>query len=470
MSPVVVRRWRAERLLRRDFEALRARVLARVERRLGVASGASAIDLDACYAQAWQGLYTAILQGEQIDNPTGWLVVVTHRRAIDDLRARARARAGSLERASEDPDLAAELDQRARLRHLLEGLRVCLSAREREAAVLCYLQGLTRAQAAVQMGLSESAMRKLMEGRGAGRPGVAQKVGELVRAVGEERWCEQQGSLMRALAYGILDPDGERYPLALQHSRDCAACRAYVAALRGLAAALPPVLLPRGAGSELLARVLGRMPRRAVHLGRLRPHAQAGAQGLRATGAGSGAAGAAGAGGGGWLLAGGSLGAKLTAGCLLALGVGAGCIALPWGTAHDGRRGGDKTPAPSADRAHRASTGVQQALTAATPAQTAARDQAPVAAPAGGSSSPAARAQREFGLEQGGGADAGGQAREGAPGVRPARASSASTRGEAGMAGAAPAGAGAGEPVPAGGQPTASPAAEAQAQREFAPG
>src|SRR5208282_835108 len=151
-------------------------------------------------------------------------------------------------------------------------------------------------------------------------------------------------------------------------------------------------LLPRGAGSELLARALGQARRRALHLGRLRPHAQAGAQGLRATGAGSGAAGAAGAGGGGWLLAGGSLGAKLTAACLLALGVGAGCIALPWGTAHDGRRAGEKTPVHSADRAHRASTGAQQALTSATSAQTAVPDQAPASAPAGGSSSPAARA------------------------------------------------------------------------------
>ena len=56
------------------------------------------------------------------------------------------------------------------------------------------------------MGVSEARMRKLMEGRGPGRPGVAGKVGALVASIRDGEWCEEQGSLMRALAYGILDP------------------------------------------------------------------------------------------------------------------------------------------------------------------------------------------------------------------------------------------------------------------------
>ena len=67
-----------------------------------------------------------------------------------------------------------------RLRQLFEGLRGRLDAREREAAALCYLQGLSRSEAAARMGVSEARMRKLMEGRGPGRPGVAGKVGALV--------------------------------------------------------------------------------------------------------------------------------------------------------------------------------------------------------------------------------------------------------------------------------------------------
>ena len=115
-------------------------------------------------------------------------------------------------------DFAAELDDRLRLRQLFEGLRGRLDGREREAATLCYLQGLSRSEAAARMGVSDARMRKLMEGRGSGRPGVAGKVGALVASIRDGEWCEEQGSLMRALAYGILDPEGERYQLALMHT------------------------------------------------------------------------------------------------------------------------------------------------------------------------------------------------------------------------------------------------------------
>jgi RNA polymerase sigma factor (sigma-70 family) len=346
MSPLTVRRFRAERLLRGEFEALRGRVLASVRARLG-GSGVTLdqSDLEECYAAAWQGLYAAVLDGEEIGNPAGWLVLVTFRRAIEEHRARRRVhRGGDLQpldacaspadaelelEGAHEPDLAAELDDRARLRHLFEGLRGRLSAREREAAVLCYLQGLSRAQAAERMGVSEARMRKLMEGAGVGRPGVAGKVGALVETIRDGGWCEEQGSLMRALAYGILDPDGERYQLALMHRSECPSCRVYVTSLRGLAATLPPVFLPYGIGAAALARVGG------AHMGGAAGAAGGGASAgaLSASGAaGAGAgAGASGMAGGGWLFAGAG---KLAAGCVLALSVGAGCVALDVGGQH----------------------------------------------------------------------------------------------------------------------------------------
>ena len=45
--------------------------------------------------QAWQGLYAAVLDGQEIANPAGWLVLVTFRRAIEEQRDRARVRCGS---------------------------------------------------------------------------------------------------------------------------------------------------------------------------------------------------------------------------------------------------------------------------------------------------------------------------------------------------------------------------------------
>lgn len=258
MSPSALRRYRAERLLRKDFPALRAKVLGVVGSRLS-AKGVTLdqADLESCYAQAFHGLYAAVIEGVEVENPTGWLVTVTFRRAIDESRAGARQRrgvegrqvegwvgaAGDDQWAAPHADIAAAIDDRVKLRQLFEGLRVSLSPRECEAASLCYLQGLTRAEAASRMGIREARMRKLMEGTPT-RPGVAGKMGELLITIGAGQWCEQQSSLMRAYAFSILDPDGERHGLAVVHLRECSACRAYVASLRGLAAVFPPLPLP----------------------------------------------------------------------------------------------------------------------------------------------------------------------------------------------------------------------------------
>jgi DNA-directed RNA polymerase specialized sigma24 family protein len=365
---LTVRRYRAERMLRKEFEGLRGRVMGTVRGRLR-ASGVSldASDLEACYAQAWQGLYAATLAGEEIANPTGWLALVTFRRAIEEHRSRRRryptegvgaadGPSGGDRGAQSEParecDFAEELDDRIRLRQVFEGLRGRLGERELQAAALCYLQGLSRAEAAARMGISQQRMRKLMEGSGPGRPGVAGKVGELVETIRGGGWCEQQGSLMRGLAFGILDPEGERYRLAMAHRRECPACRAYVLSLRGLAAVLPVPFLPGLLGAGGLAGVgVGVGTGAGVGAGTgVGAGSSAGGAGA-GTGAGAAGAGAqvgsgigalsasgtagAGAAGGGWLLAGGPVGAKLAVGCLIALGVGASCVALNVNPGHE---------------------------------------------------------------------------------------------------------------------------------------
>ncbi len=254
MSPATLRRYRAERLLERDFAALRSIVLATVGARLR-SSGASLdpAELDACYATAWQGLYAAALKGDRILNTRAWLTLVTYRRAIEELRSPRRGEEPLPAQAAVEQDLAGELDDRQRLRNLLQGMRARLDLREREAAALCYLHGYSRGEAARLMGVSETRMRKLMEGS-KGRAGVSAKLGELVETIRDGSFCEQQGSLMRALAFGVLDPGGERYRLAVVHRSDCPACRHYVATLRGAAVLLPPVLtLPGGGAAGLFA-------------------------------------------------------------------------------------------------------------------------------------------------------------------------------------------------------------------------
>src|SRR5207245_4242330 len=89
MSPASLRRYRAERLLREEFRALRGQVLASVRGSLRArGAGLDERDLEACYAQAWQGLYAATLEGQRIVNPAGRLARGTLRPAIDQRRAR----------------------------------------------------------------------------------------------------------------------------------------------------------------------------------------------------------------------------------------------------------------------------------------------------------------------------------------------------------------------------------------------
>jgi RNA polymerase sigma factor (sigma-70 family) len=305
MSPLHLRRYRAERLLRSQFEELRGSVLGAVRARLG-STALDDADLEACYSQAWQGLYAAILGGQEIQHPAGWLILVTYRRAIDERRTRSHASELHLDAAVSDPDFAAELDDRLKLQRLIEGLSVDLSERERQAAMLCYLQGLTREQAAARMGIAPKRMQKLMEGRGDGRPGVAAKVSALTRSISEGHFCEEHASLMRAFAFGILDPEGERHQIALAHRRSCPSCRAYVLSLRGLSAVLPPVFLPGLLGGlELGGGGVGIAGHAAKAAGRLRD--------VGGRLAGSGASGVKVAAAGVVLLGGGAAGVAITA-------------------------------------------------------------------------------------------------------------------------------------------------------------
>ena len=363
-------------MLERDFHALRARVLAIVRARLR-ARGATldAADLDACYATAWQGLYGAAVRGEQVANPAAWLALVTYRRAIEELRLRRHTESELDAAAGIEPDLDSELDDRARLRQLLEGIRCRLDLREREAAALCYLHGYSRSEAARRMGISETRMRKLMEGRGAGRAGVSQKIGALVQSISAGEFCREQESLIRAVAFGMLDPAGERHRIALAHLRECPACRRQVASLRGLAAALPPVLTLPGAGRAGLAALA------------------AGGHGAAAPAPlGASAAAGSGAAGGGWALGGSGLAAKLAAGCLLALGVGAGCVTL-------GRAGhdrGHRVP-PVRHSSAQFLPRIDQARAAVAPPR---RAPSPVRRRSVSASTAAAASQREFTPEQ----------------------------------------------------------------------
>lgn len=388
MSPATLRRFRAQRLLERDFESLRESVLATVASRLrGNGATLDRAELEACYAAAWQGLYGAALAGEEVANPRAWLILVTYRRAIEELRSPGRSADPLPVEAAVERDLDGELDDRARVRALIQGMRARLDLREREAAALCYLHGYSRREAAERMGLSELRMRKLMEGTDR-REGVSAKIAEVVRAIRADAICEEHESLMRALAFGVLDPDGERYRLAVMHRRDCPACRRYVALLRGAAAVLPPVLtVPAGSSAGLFGLAgLG-------HQAAAGP-AVASVPSLGASAATGGGAGA----GGGWAL--GGLGAKLATGCLIAAGVGAGCVAIVQGGAPAHARRAPVVRAAQGSAGPSASAPVAAPVLARPVAARRTSRPSAHAVRAGAGSSAAVAAEREFSPER----------------------------------------------------------------------
>jgi DNA-directed RNA polymerase specialized sigma24 family protein len=235
------RRARAEQVLDREYDELRSGTIRALRAKLG-ASGASfdETDLEAFYNQAWHGLYLRLAEGEDIGNHTGFLVNASYFRAIEELRRvhpERRADAVDLAVIGTEVDVDALLDDHRQLTQFMEGMRDRLTERERQAATLCYIHGCTRPQTAQALGVSPKRMEKLMDG-------VSRKIGVLVADIRDGSWCESRDSLMKAYAFGVLDPDGERWKLASDHLRECPGCRRYVRGLRGVGAVAPPVGLP----------------------------------------------------------------------------------------------------------------------------------------------------------------------------------------------------------------------------------
>ncbi|WP_028057772.1 sigma-70 family RNA polymerase sigma factor [Candidatus Solirubrobacter pratensis] len=237
----------ADSVLARDYERLKPDILRTVRGKLA-SSGVrfDDADLDAFYNQAWHGVYAKLAEGERVENVNGLLVTIAQRRALDEFRAlrlERRADSDALDGRRVDLDLAAQVDDHIRLRRFAEGMRERLSGRERQAAVLCYVQDYSRPEAARALGVKPRRMEKIMDR-------VSKKVGAFVGDIQRDEWCDARHSLIKAYALGLLDPEGERHALAAEHLDSCSACRREVLRMRGLAALTPPLpLLTAGAAA-----------------------------------------------------------------------------------------------------------------------------------------------------------------------------------------------------------------------------
>jgi len=326
-------------------------------------------DLEEAYGQAWFEMHSRVLEGEDITNKQGWLVNCTAMRLMDVLRKRNPG-AFAEDVTTDDVEVPSNenvvelLDDRRKLAHLREAMREHLSDRQIQVAILIYLYGYTRQETADLLGIEYKRLEKIMYGDKKSRRGVTEIFSSIVSDIEAGKWCQQRGSLMRAYASNILDPDGERYQMAREHLAGCPACRRYVQNLRNLTAILPPVPLILAAAhndhpfnqlaalADTAGGALDRTRETILHLahqGHAHVDTVAAAGGgdgvgtvVKATGTGGTAAGAAAAvaagtgggaavaGGAGTILAGGGsiIGLKIAATCVAAVAVGSGCVAL----------------------------------------------------------------------------------------------------------------------------------------------
>lgn len=412
-------------------------------------------DLEEAYGQAWFEMHSRVLDGEDITNKQGWLVDCTAKRLMDGLRKRnpgafaENVTTDEVEVASNE-DVVELLDDQRKLAHLREAMREHLSDRQIQVAMLIYLYGYTRRETADMLGIEHKRLEKIMDGDNKQRLGVTKIFSSIVADIEAGKWCQQRGSLMRAYASNILDPDGERHQMAREHLAGCSACRRYVQNLRNLAGLLPPIPIILAAThsdhpfhqlaalADTAGGALDRTRETILHLAH-QGHAHVdtvaaagGADGVstvvKATGTGGTAAGAAAAvaagtsggaavaGGAGTILAGGGsiIGLKIAATCVAAVAVGTGCVAL---TEQVTTHHKDKpAPAKVAKHTPRKAKPPTATAAAATFAPTSPRITNPVAPRPSASSAPtqsrtgtstssapakAPSAPQEFGFEQG---------------------------------------------------------------------
>lgn len=273
----------ADRVIADEYEAFKNDVVRSAAGKLASSKIRFAdIDMDGFYNQAWYGLYTKLQDGQQIDNRKGLLVQMTYRRAIDEYRTLHPDRQADpvvLEMLGDENPIEETLDQQQEFKQFVEGMRSSLNQRELTAATLCYVYGMSRPEAAEQVGVRPKRMEKIMDE-------VSRKLRPVLASIKEGTWCEDRTVLINQFALGALDPESDEYLEAAAHLENCPGCRRHVLGTRGLAA----VTIPSGL---LLIALTGA----AVGAGAAGASAAAG--GAAGVGAGSGAGSGAAAGGAG---------------------------------------------------------------------------------------------------------------------------------------------------------------------------
>jgi len=198
-------------------ERYRARLFAYTRQMLGGARSDAEDVLQDVFLRA----YGALREDDRPVTLRAWLYRVAHNRCIDHLRRPAPAPSEVLD-VSRTPQLdpPAETERREEMRRLVSDIRR-LPEQQRSALLMCELDGLSYAELADALGVTVPAVKSLL----------VRARSSLVEA-GEARdaaCAEIRADLSLAFDRGVRMSGRSR-----RHMRDCAGCRGYRTALRGV--------------------------------------------------------------------------------------------------------------------------------------------------------------------------------------------------------------------------------------------
>jgi RNA polymerase sigma factor (sigma-70 family) len=229
----------ATALLQRHYRGLRAGVIGRAAWHLGRSRALlHANDFDQAYDDAWLALFRAVERGrapaefDDRDCPAAllrrWLATVTHRRAIDIIRANHPERFTSLDDADYvdgHASLTRRIGQSEAIRLLFEALRHRFSERDAQILVLTEFFDLPRPDVAEHFGLPLKRLHKLLDPH-KGKIGLRAEMKRCAQLISDERWCSDQASLLAAFRLGWFAAGSPKDLAARAHLKHCAGCRA----------------------------------------------------------------------------------------------------------------------------------------------------------------------------------------------------------------------------------------------------
>lgn len=165
LEELLLRTGRGDHLAFAEFYRMTSRRAFGLARRVVVDSGLSEEVLQETFIAVWQ---QAAKYSPALGSPIGWLMTITHRRAVDKVRSHQRSaerdhRWGTTTRSVAHDDAAEDAMNRAEAR-LLTGSLSVLSGLQRESIDLAYFGGLTYRQVAERLGVPLPTVKSRIRG------------------------------------------------------------------------------------------------------------------------------------------------------------------------------------------------------------------------------------------------------------------------------------------------------------------